>query len=141
MKFCSVPDCEDEHHAKGYCQKHYNHLRRYGSPYLTKPIPTLSPITDSVTYHPLYETWRGMIRRCHGDHFRYKDYGGRGISVCQEWRDDFWLFVKDVGERPVNHTLDRKDNQGNYEIGNVKWSTVAEQNTNKRPRKKVEVDF
>ena len=141
MKFCSVPDCEDEHHAKGYCQKHYDSLKRYGSPYVNKPVSRTLLQQENKTYHYLYQTWHGMIRRCHGNHFRYYDYGGRGISVCQEWKDDFWTFVKDVGERPVNHTLDRKDNDGNYEPGNCKWSTPAEQSANRRPPKKAEVDF
>lgn len=142
MRFCSVPDCPNKYHARGYCNKHYDKLRRFGSPYANQPIPEiLLRDHEKKTWHPLYHTWTGMISRCHGNHFRYADYGGRGISVCQEWRDDFWLFVKDVGDRPEGHTLDRKNNDGNYEVGNVKWSTVAEQNANKRPSKKAEVDF
>jgi hypothetical protein len=82
-----------------------------------------------------------MRRRCtNPDHARYSDYGGRGISVYPEWRNDFWAFVRDVGERPEGKTkggraywqLDRIDNDKNYEPGNVRWATPTEQVHNRR---------
>jgi hypothetical protein len=86
--------------------------------------------------HPLYKTWLNMRRRCYdvGAH-NYKHYGGRGIQVCEEWREDALAFVTwleaNLGPRPKGHTLDRLDNNGNYEPGNVRWATQAEQNANK----------
>lgn len=83
--------------------------------------------------HPLYLTWNSMRTRCNNpNHAAYHRYGGRGIQVCSEW-DDFWQFVADVGDKPSEeYTLDRIDNDGNYEPGNVRWATRKEQSWNSR---------
>lgn len=83
--------------------------------------------------HPLYKTWRGMRERCNNPRSaNYLSYGGRGIRVCERW-NDFSLFIEDIGEKPTpNHTLDRKDNDGNYEPDNVRWATRREQVFNQR---------
>lgn len=74
-----------------------------------------------------------MKSRCYNPRFpKYKDYGGRGIYVCERWRTDFAAFVEDVGARPPGKTLDRKDNDGPYEKDNCKWSTPKEQRANRR---------
>lgn len=79
---------------------------------------------------------RGMIDRCHNpNNKRYRSYGGRGISVCPEWRGKLGirLFAEHIGPRPsASHSVDRIDNNGNYEPGNVKWSTRVEQCGNAR---------
>lgn len=63
----------------------------------------------------------------------YPRYGGRGIKVCQRWLDSYDDFLADVGKRPSRaHTLDRINNNGNYEPGNVRWATYAQQGANKR---------
>jgi hypothetical protein len=82
--------------------------------------------------HPLYCTWRNMIDRCRYD-FRwdYQYYGGRGITVCSRW-ESFELFVADMGVPPTeDHTLDRINNDGNYEPGNCRWATWSEQRLNR----------
>jgi hypothetical protein len=76
-----------------------------------------------------------MLQRCENpDHKKYPRYGGRGIEVCERWHD-VALFVADIeaeiGPRPVGCTLDRKDNDGDYTAGNVKWSTARQQAANK----------
>lgn len=81
-----------------------------------------------------YSTWKNMRRRCHNlnDH-RYHDYGGRGINVYERWRESFQEFYDYIGPRPSkSHTLDRINNNGNYEPGNVRWATIEEQYRNKR---------
>ena len=82
--------------------------------------------------HPLYKTWENMKARCNNpNHQSYKSYGGRGIKVCKRW-DDFKKFADDMGEKPDGHTMDRIDNDADYEPDNCRWSTYEEQNNNKR---------
>lgn len=82
---------------------------------------------------PEYAVWAAMLQRClNRNHARWADWGGRGIKVCEEWRK-FERFIADVGLRPSSkHSLDRIDNDGNYEPGNVRWATSKEQSRNKR---------
>jgi hypothetical protein len=84
--------------------------------------------------HPLYAAWAAMRQRCQNPaHHGYANYGGRGITVCERWRD-FGAFLADMGERPEGLTLDRIDNDGNYEPGNCRWATALEQRHNQRVR-------
>jgi|TARA_Y100000289_G_scaffold51696_1_gene52913 hypothetical protein len=87
---------------------------------------------------PEYQSWRGMKNRCLNKNFRrYDDWGGRGIKICPEWVDDFQAFYDYMGPKPSpDMSIDRIDNNGDYEPGNVRWATVAQQNSNQRPRRK-----
>jgi hypothetical protein len=83
-----------------------------------------------------YQSWKAMIHRCNNPNYRYyHEYGGRGISVCDRWRD-FGLFLEDMGSKPSpKHSIDRIDVNGNYEPGNCRWATSEEQTRNSRVRK------
>jgi len=87
-----------------------------------------------------YSTWRGLFTRCFNPIDRnFSKYGGRGITVCPRWFD-FNVFVEDMGLRPEGKTLDRINNNGNYEPGNCRWATPLEQARNTRRNKVVLVD-
>lgn len=83
---------------------------------------------------PEYQAWHSMKRRCFIASLpNYKNYGGRGITVCEEWCLSFTAFLTHVGRRPSpRHSLDRIDVNGNYEPGNVRWATQIEQHSNRR---------
>ena len=81
---------------------------------------------------PTYSSWHEMLRRCREPQNKnYVNYGGRGIAVCARWVK-FENFLEDMGERPDGRTLDRLDNNGNYEPDNCRWATWPEQQRNKR---------
>lgn len=80
-----------------------------------------------------YKSWNGMVRRCTNPRHRsYAYYGGRGISICERWLNSFENFLADMGIRPDHLTLDRIDNDGNYEPGNCRWATKSQQVRNRR---------
>ena len=83
----------------------------------------------------VYSTWCAMIARCSNPKSHtFKDYGGRGISVCERWHS-FVLFYEDMGDRPPGMTIDRIDNDRGYSPDNCRWSTPSEQVQNQRKRK------
>lgn len=84
-------------------------------------------------HSPEYKAWRHAKSRCYNPNDpRFSRYGARGISMCDEWLNDFQAFIEHVGLRPSpKHSLDRKDNNKNYEPGNMRWATAVEQGANR----------
>lgn len=102
---------------------------------LQREIVTIHGYHGSPTYH----SWMSMKVRCLNSHTKgYSDYGGRGISVCDHWFK-FENFLEDMGKRPPGLTLERVNNDGNYEPGNCVWATYKEQAQNRRPKRRNEI--
>lgn len=86
-----------------------------------------------------YQCWSDMKQRCMNEkHKQFKNYGARGIFICQRWLEAFENFVEDMGEKPDGLTLDRIDNNGPYAPENCRWATPAQQRRNQRDCKYVE---
>lgn len=103
---CALDKCSEKYSARGLCKRHYT-------------------------------TWNDMVGRCHNtEHSWYSSYGGRGIAVCDKWRHNPLAFYKDMGIKPtLQHSLERVDNDGDYEPSNCKWGTKTEQVRNRRVAK------
>lgn len=104
---------------------------------LARELAAKANTTHAMTDSKYHRLWRGVKTRCYNPNCKqFKDYGGRGITMYADWINDFKAFydyistLEHFGEK--GYTLDRKDNDGNYEPGNLKWSTRAEQLRNRR---------
>lgn len=98
----------------------------------------MSAGTHQMTGTPTYRTWKAMKQRCFNKkHPQRKQYGGRGITVCERWKNSFELFLADMGEAPKGKSIDRINNDGNYEPGNCRWATAKQQSRNNSGNKNI----
>jgi hypothetical protein len=104
---------------------------------------SLTYTAEKISAHPLYKTWLGIRYRCTNPKSpQFKDYGGRGIRLHQEWIDDAAAFISyldsELGPRPPGHSLDRIDNEKGYQPNNIRWADQRTQIYNRRPRKRLD---
>src|SRR5690349_9042316 len=111
---CTIEDCTIDHADRGFYGNHYR---------------VVDPLAAAQR-----KRWQAMIRRCtNPSDPSYSNYGGRGIRVCDRWRESYEAFHGDVGYPPTSeHSIDRVDNDGDYEPGNVRWATRTTQQINRR---------
>jgi len=129
-----ICDCGKAHIVYS-CHLRSGHTKSCGCLYVETAIKTFTTHGKSNT--PEHVCWMDMVSRCYSKNNQsYHRYGGRGITVCKRWRNNFINFLNDMGLKPnPKLTIERIDNDGDYRPGNCKWETHAIQNRNKSKRK------
>ena len=130
-KYGDIPGFIDYHEFAQVYSLHINTVRAHMQ---RKKCAWPRVTKTGKTRHPLYNTWENMIQRCYNpNHPQYYYWGGRGITVCVEWRHSFENFYAHIGDKPTaDHSLDRINNNEGYKPGNVRWATKKQQIENRR---------
>ena len=144
---CKVERCGGQHYARGLCNKHYLRFLRYGDP--TKGGAERNDIVKGLPhkYPKEYNSYRAMLYRCSAKNCPdYKDYGMRGITVCERWKGKygFMNFINDMGEKPSGtygkmpkYSIDRIDVNKGYSPENCKWADWHEQASHRRLKREI----
>lgn len=136
---CCIDGCDaPPPYKKEMCNKHYTRNKKHGDPSVVEKR------REGQTEHPLYSVYGGMKKRCLSETDKdYPRYGGRGITICERWLgvDGFFNFIEDMGERPDNTTLDRKDVNKEYSKDNCRWADIYTQSGNKINSKNTGVTY
>lgn len=141
-RICSIDNCNKRHKARGYCDTHYCRWKKRGT-------TDLKNRRHGISRTARYRAWASIIGRISSTAGKpYLYYGGRGIKMCQNWRDSVEQFYADIGERPdAGFSIDRIDNNGHYSCGkckecieegwplNIRWATKQQQMLNRRSPK------
>lgn len=138
-KWLFACDCGNKFEANGY----YARSGKIAScPSCSAERIRIASVKHGLTNTPEFEVWTGMHTRCYNANSKdFKDYGLRGIAICERWRLSFEDFLSDMGSRPSPlHSIDRKDNDGDYEPNNCYWATQKEQANNKRNNVNLEIN-
>ena len=132
-RICSIPGCGEPHIAKGLCSTHYQRKQQNRDLYVVVHKRERHGMEDTRAYR----IWNGIKRRCTNPKDPgYKNYGGRGITVCKEWSESFQAFYRDMGDPPTeNHQIDRKNNNKGYNKDNCRWVLHVENSQNRRSTK------
>lgn len=135
----AICDCGTVRNVKGGCMRNGGSkscgcLRREASRATGK-----ANFKHGKSFSPEYGVWSGMVTRCtNANDKSYVGYGDRGIKICARWLQSFEAFYRDVGPRPSpKHSIERRDNDGDYEPGNCYWATILEQSNNRRDNRRI----
>ena len=139
LKWLFACDCGNIFEANGYYARSGKII---SCPSCSRERTRIASVMHGMTETVEFSTWTDIKTRCYNKNgMAYKNYGGRGIKVCDRWLSSFENFLSDMGERPSKlHSIDRINNNGNYEPSNCRWATIDTQASNKRSNNKITID-